>query len=102
MLGIAKLCAASVLRTLELLVAAYCERDAMRHSSIIPRSSRIAVCALSVITARCLTAQQPAATAGTRPVLHSAAYQIAAAVTPLPEEMRAGATVLGYTTIGKP
>jgi hypothetical protein len=34
--------------------------------------------------------------------VHSAAYQIAAAVTALPEEMRAGATVLGYTEIGKP
>jgi hypothetical protein len=37
-----------------------------------------------------------------RPVLHSRAYQIAAAVTPLPEEMRAGAEVLGYTALGKP
>lgn len=34
--------------------------------------------------------------------LHSPAYQIAAAVTPLPAEMRAGATVLGYTAVGKP
>jgi hypothetical protein len=34
--------------------------------------------------------------------VHSAAYQIAAAVTPLPAEMRAGATVLGYTAVGKP
>ena len=41
-------------------------------------------------------AQQPTA------VVHSAAYQIAAAVTPLPPEMQAGATVLGYTAIGKP
>jgi hypothetical protein len=74
----------------------------MHSSSIMSRSPRLALCALSIITARCLTAQQPAGTAGTRPVLHSAAYQIAAAVTPLPEEMRAGATVLGYTAIGKP
>ena len=36
------------------------------------------------------------------PVLHSATYQIAAAVTPLPPEMRDGATVLGYTALGKP
>jgi len=36
------------------------------------------------------------------PVLHSAAYQIAAAVTPLPPEMRDGATVLGYAASGKP
>jgi hypothetical protein len=35
-------------------------------------------------------------------VLHSPAYQIAAAVTALPEEMRAGATVLGYTKLGAP
>src|SRR5207253_1233047 len=102
MLTTTKLCAATVLRTLELLVAAYHERDAMHSSSIISRSSRVAVCALAIITARCLTAQQPASAAGTRPVLHSAAYQIAAAVTPLPEEMRAGAAVLGYTAIGKP
>jgi len=32
----------------------------------------------------------------------SAARQIAEAVTPLPEQMRAGATVLGYTAVGKP
>ena len=41
-------------------------------------------------------------TAQDRPVLHSPAYQISAAVTALPEEMRAGATVLGYTAVGKP
>ena len=35
-------------------------------------------------------------------MLHSPAYQIAAAVTPLPPEMREGATVLGYTALGKP
>src|SRR6059058_5459392 len=38
----------------------------------------------------------------TAPVLHSPAWQIAAAVTPLPEEMRGGAEVLGYIAIGKP
>lgn len=37
-----------------------------------------------------------------QPVVHSAPYQIAAAVTALPEEMRAGATVLGYAAAGKP
>jgi len=41
-------------------------------------------------------AQQPT------PVLHSAAYQIAAAVTPLPPEMQGGAMVLGYIALGKP
>lgn len=35
-----------------------------------------------------------------RPMLHSPAYQISAAVTALPEEMRAGATVLGYRAVG--
>ena len=33
--------------------------------------------------------------------LPSAAQQIAAAVTPLPEELRGGAAVLGYVTPGK-
>ena len=33
-------------------------------------------------------------------MLHSPAYQISAAVTALPEEMRAGATVLGYRAVG--
>lgn len=47
-------------------------------------------------------AQASDAASSRLPVLHSAAYQIAAAVTPLPDEMRAGATVLGYTAIGKP
>ena len=47
-------------------------------------------------------AAQPEGTAKRQPIFHSAAYQIAAAVTPLPEEMRAGATVLGYTATGKP
>jgi hypothetical protein len=37
-----------------------------------------------------------------QPVLHSPAHQIAAAVTALPEDMRAGAAVLGYSAIGKP
>jgi len=47
-------------------------------------------------------AAQPEGTAKREPIFHSAAYQIAAAVAPLPEEMRAGATVLGYTATGKP
>jgi len=46
-------------------------------------------------------AQQPD-TSRARAVLPSTADQIAAAVTPLPQEMRAGATVLGYAAIGKP
>jgi hypothetical protein len=46
-------------------------------------------------------AQTPASPQA-KPTLHSAAYQIAAAVTALPQDMRAGATVLGYTEIGKP
>ena len=65
------------------------------------RCSRVVLCALSVMTASRLTAQEPAGAAGLRPVLHSASYQIAAAVTPLPEEMRAGAAVLGYAAVGK-
>lgn len=57
--------------------------------------SRLAFVALGV-SVRQLAAQQAA------PVLHSASWQIAASVTPLPDEMRAGAEVLGYTAIGKP
>src|SRR5690242_21891398 len=68
----------------------------MSRSSIIARASCVVLCAFSV---RKLGAQEPAG--GGRAVLHSATYQIAAAVTPLPEEMRAGAAVLGYTAIGK-
>lgn len=45
-------------------------------------------------TASVLSAQQP-------PVIPPATEQIAAAVTALPEGMRAGATVLGYATPGK-
>jgi hypothetical protein len=59
------------------------------------RSSTAALFALILATVARLDAQEA------RPVLHSAAYQIAAAVTALPEEMRAGAAVLGYTAIGK-
>ena len=44
------------------------------------------------------SAQQPASS----PTLPPAARQIAEAVTPLPEAMRAGATVLGYAAVGKP
>jgi len=68
----------------------------MSRSSIIARASCVVLCAFSL---RKLGAQEPAG--GGRAVLHSATYQIAAAVTPLPEEMRAGAAVLGYTAIGK-
>jgi len=70
----------------------------MSWPSITARSSCGALCALFVLTLS-LGAQEPAG--GARPALHSTAYQIAAAVTPLPEEMRAGATVLGYTAAGK-
>jgi hypothetical protein len=62
------------------------------------RLSSILLCALALLMAHRVGAQ---ATAGAN-VLHSPAYQIAAAVTALPEEMRAGATVLGYTAVGKP
>jgi hypothetical protein len=60
------------------------------------RVSTAGLVALSTFVAGSVGAQEPAA------VLHSPAYQIAAAVTPLPEDMRAGATVLGYAAIGKP
>ena len=73
--------------------------EIMSSRSIIVRTSGV-VCALTIATA--VIAQEPAGTAKRQPALHSAAYQIAAAVTPLPEEMRAGATVLGYTAAGKP
>ena len=74
----------------------------MSRTSIISHPSSVALCALSFVAAPRLNAQEPVGAAGIRPVLHSAAYQIAAAVTPLPEEMRAGAAVLGYTAVGKP
>lgn len=57
---------------------------------------RATLLALGMLAPSLVSAQQPT------PVLHSAAYQIAAAVTPLPPEMRDGATVLGYTALGKP
>ena len=56
---------------------------------------RSSLLTLAVLVASAAGAQQPDA------VLHSPAYQIAAAVTPLPPEMRDGATVLGYTASGK-
>jgi hypothetical protein len=62
--------------------------------------SRVGLCTLFLGAAPRLYAQEPAGES--RAMLHSAAYQIAAAVTPLPEEMRAGATILGYTAVGKP
>jgi hypothetical protein len=74
----------------------------MARPPIIATSSLVALCAILIMTAPRLAAQEPAAAGSPRPALHSAAYQIAAAVTPLPEEMRAGAAVLGYTTPGKP
>lgn len=67
----------------------------MARQLTVTRSST-ALCALFLAPIARLEAQDA------RPVVHSAAYQIAAAVTPLPEEMRAGAAVLGYTAIGKP
>ena len=74
----------------------------MSCMSILSWFSSVASCTLCLATAPHLSAQEPAGAGGTRPVVHSAAYQIAAAVTPLPEEMRAGAAVLGYTAIDKP
>ena len=71
----------------------------MSWSSIIARSS-VALFAMLVVAAPCVAAQEPAGHG--LPLVHTAAYQIAAAVTPLPDEMRAGATVLGYTAVGKP
>ena len=65
---------------------------------MIARWSCVALCVL-LVTAASLRGQSPAGSA--RPVLHSATYQIAAAVTPLPDEMRAGAAVLGFTAPGK-
>src|SRR2546423_15572374 len=62
------------------------------------RSTIRALCAFCLVAASRLHAQQQ--TSSTTAV-HSAAYQIAAAVTALPQEMRAGAAVLGYTTNGK-
>jgi hypothetical protein len=73
------------------------EDSTMWGLPIFSRSSRGALCAVTLASAARIDAQQAA-----RPVLHSTAYQIAAAVTPLPDEMRAGAAVLGYTAIGKP
>ena len=68
----------------------------MSRQSIILHSLRVVACAFFVAITSRLDAQDA------RPTVHSSAYQIAAAVTPLPEEMRAGATVLGYTAAGKP
>lgn len=57
---------------------------------------RSALFTLAILAPSLATAQQAS------PVLHSPAYQIAAAVTPLPPDMREGAAVLGYTALGKP
>lgn len=64
--------------------------------------SRFAFCFASMLCVAAVSAssaQQPAET--TPIVIAPAAEQIAAAVTALPEEMRAGAAVLGYTLPGK-
>ncbi|MEO8623519.1 MAG: hypothetical protein ABI625_20750 [bacterium] len=50
--------------------------------------------AAAVFVAARAQAQEPAA-------IPSAAWQIAASITPLPEELKAGAAVLGYVTAGK-
>src|SRR5437868_9296802 len=74
----------------------------MCFSSIISRSSGAVLCTLALMVPPRLSAQEPVGATGPGRALHSTAYQIAAAVTPLPEEMRAGAAVLGYTAVGKP
>jgi hypothetical protein len=58
---------------------------------------RIAAC---VMLAPAAIGAQEAATASTAPAL-SAEQQISVAVLPLPPDMRAGATVLGYSAAGK-
>ncbi|MHB1096837.1 MAG: hypothetical protein ACYC3F_11765 [Gemmatimonadaceae bacterium] len=55
---------------------------------------------LVAFTAASLGAQAPAAPAGRSPI-PPAAQQIAAAVLPLPAELRGGATVMGYREPGK-
>ena len=72
----------------------------MSHGSIVMRHLSVALGGL--LAASALIAQEPAGSASAQATLHTAAYQIAAAVTPLPEEMRSGATVVGYTALGKP
>ena len=67
----------------------------MRYSTFA-RAAGALLSVTSLATVRRLGAQQAT------PVLHSSSWQIAAAVTPLPEDMRAGAEVLGYSAIGKP
>jgi len=62
----------------------------------MPRTRSLAFAVVALTATSSLHAQTPA------PELPSAARQIAEAVTPLPEQMRAGATVLGYSAIGKP
>jgi len=54
----------------------------------------LSVAVITVLVASSSSAQQAR--------VSSSVLQIAQAVTPLPEQMRAGATVLGYTAIGKP
>lgn len=63
-------------------------------------STALLLAAFSLLPASALAAQQtPSPTPSA--VLHSPVYQIAVAVTALPEEMRAGATVLGYQADAK-
>jgi hypothetical protein len=63
--------------------------------------TRLLVCAAALICAtESAHAQDPAKASGA-PVILPAATQITAAISPLPEEFRAGATVLGYTSAGK-
>lgn len=66
----------------------------------MPRFAAYLGCALFA-AAPALNAQQPAAALAAPAVIPTAADQIAAAVTALPEDMRAGAAVLGYATAGK-
>jgi hypothetical protein len=56
---------------------------------------------LIAFTTATLHAQAPAAPAGASLPIPSAAQQIAAAVLPLPAELRGGATVMGYREPGK-
>jgi hypothetical protein len=52
--------------------------------------------------ASAVSAQQPSGAPVAPVVIPPASEQIAAAITALPDEMRSGATVLGYSAVGKP
>ena len=58
------------------------------------RTVTVALLAVSVGGAARVSAQAPV-------VIPAAAAQIAAAITPLPEELKSGAAVLGYQVAGK-